>query len=348
MVRALAERDQALRLRCARGQIYDASRQRYTPSGGSGWRFVRSNQALSPPPGVSSYSTDQPLWRRFDYEDYGTGGINCKDSATNAPCKCPCGDFGGDTHHWYVPLMAETARAIRAVSPGSIVNWDVATNATQYYYDDVLCINAPAGCTKGYSRWNLTGLEEIDTVYAMSYGFDALPKPWSIDRAPNIAHGLTPLQGLEWTVLGKDAIGSMIPRDKLVLGIAWYQMRFMCDGLGPFPGPCPVVGWAKNASGWFPKKIVHSNFGITIYSQIAELVENRSGTPRAARFDSVTGQRYLDVTCPDDGMGPVPWAAVCAGWVGPRGAAQIFFDDPVSLPAKYDLATKLGIRGIGP
>ena len=140
----------------------------------------------------------------------------------------------------------------------------------------------------------------------------------------------------------------MIPRDKLVLGIAWYQMRFMCDGLGTFPGPCPVVGWAKNASGWFPKKVVHSNFGITIYSQIAELVENRSGTPRAARFDSVTGQRYLDVTCPDDGMGPVPWAAVCAGWVGPRGAAQIFFDDPVSLPAKYDLATKLGIRGIGP
>jgi hypothetical protein len=39
---------------------------------------------------------------------------------------------------------------------------------------------------------------------------------------------------------------------------------------------------------------------------------------------------------------------VCAGWVGPRGAAQIFFDDPVSLPTKYNLAVKLGIRGIGP
>jgi hypothetical protein len=78
---------------------------------------------------------------------------------------------------------------------------------------------------------------------------------------------------------------------------------------------------------------------------------------------------------------PVPWAAVCAGckkrpsfampyfmlkiillprqardkhretlkkrcvfrrWVGPSGAAQIFFDDHRSLPAKYELAAKLG------
>ena len=183
--------------------------------------------------------------------------------------------------------MAETGRAIRAVSPGSKVNWDVATNATKYYFDDVLCINAPQGCTKGYSQWNMSGLAEIDTVYAMSYGFPALPKPWSIDRTPNIAHGLTPTQGLEWTVLGKDAIGSIVPRDKLVLGIAWYQMRFMCDRPGPFPGPCPTVGWSKNASGWFPKKIAHSNFGLTIYSEIAQLVANRSGTARAARLDSV-------------------------------------------------------------
>ena len=68
---------------------------------------------------------------------------------------------------------------------------------------------------------------------------------------------------------------------------------------------------------------------------------------------SRTNQYYLDVTCPEDGQGtldghPVPWAAVCAGWVGPSGAAQIFFDDHRSLPAKYELAAKLGIRGIGP
>jgi hypothetical protein len=114
----------------------------------------------------------------FDYEEYGTGGINCRDTITNAPCQCPCGPFGGDAHHWYVPLMAETARAIRATSPGSVVNWDVATNATKWYHDDVLCINAPAGCKKGYSQWNMSGLEEIDTVYAMSYGFGPLPEPW--------------------------------------------------------------------------------------------------------------------------------------------------------------------------
>jgi hypothetical protein len=35
---------------------------------------------------------------------------------------------------------------------------------------------------------------------------------------------------------GADAIGSIIPREKLVLGVAWYQMRFMCEGPGPFPG----------------------------------------------------------------------------------------------------------------
>lgn len=199
----------------------------------------------------------------FDYESYSTGGINCRDDRTGKPCTCPCGSFGGDTHHWYIPLMAETARSIRSVSPGSIINWDVATNATKYYFDTVACINAPAGCVRGYSQWNMTGLAEIDTVYAMSYGFDesALPAPWDIKRAPNIMRGLTPTQGLEWTVLGKDAIGSIIPHDKLVLGVAWYQMRFQCEGPAPFPGPCKRAGWIKNSSGWFPQNLAHSNFG---------------------------------------------------------------------------------------
>lgn len=79
---------------------------------------------------------------------------------------------------------------------------------------------------------------------------------------------------------------------------------------------------------------------VTIYSQIAPLIANRT-----TRLDKLTGQYYLDINCPQDGaLAP----AVCKGWVGPSGAAQIFFDDPRSLPAKYELAAKLGIRGVGP
>ena len=37
----------------------------------------------------------------FDYEDYSTGGVNAN------------GTFGGDSAGWYVPLMAETKRAMR-------------------------------------------------------------------------------------------------------------------------------------------------------------------------------------------------------------------------------------------
>ena len=57
----------------------------------------------------------------FDYEDYTTGGVNAN------------GTFGGDSAGWYVPLMAETKRAMRRSGmPLPMINWDVSTKAAVY------------------------------------------------------------------------------------------------------------------------------------------------------------------------------------------------------------------------
>eukprot|EP01043_Picozoa_sp_COSAG02_P028246 COSAG02_NODE_1704_length_11240_cov_9.848308_7_plen_110_part_00 len=40
--------------------------------------------------------------------------------------------------------------------------------------------------------------------------------------------------------------------------------------------------------------------------------------------------------------------ASCYGWEGPSGPAQIFYDNPQTLRAKYELAVSLGVGGVGP
>ena len=236
----------------------------------------------------------------FDWELYGAGAVNAN------------GTFGGDAQNWYVPLMSEVKRAMRASSGGDgmMISWDVTANASRFY-----------------SHWNWSGLAEIDNVYLMSYSaldVDALRGQFSIGRPPGYAHGLTAPQALRWSVLSESGIGSMIPKEQLVLGIAWYQPRWVCAGSGPYPGPCPLAADQTDSAA-------------VDFSQVAPTLGNHT-----VRLDNATSTFFIDVDCPSAGT------SLCSGWTGPSGPAQIFFDDPRTLTAKYEIAAQLGLRGIGP
>ena len=263
----------------------------------------------------------------FDYEGYSTGGVNAN------------GTFGGDSAAWYVPLMAETKRAMRSSGmPLPIINWDVSTKAAVY------------------EGWNMsaTDLAEIDTFFIMSIdgsdGFEELRPPWAIPHhKPGFAHGLAPPQGLEWAIKSDKGVGSILPTERLFLGIAWYEVRWACAGQGPFDGPCPLANYHNGQ----PVKVNHSNNHVTDYNQVAQsLLGNASFHPR---YENTTATYFVDITCPDDGPhacssngGGFPGLCVCYGWEGPSGPAQIFYDNPQTLRAKYELAVSLGVGGVGP
>ena len=116
----------------------------------------------------------------------------------------------------------------------------------------------------------------------------------------------------------------MIPKEQLVLGIAWYQPRWVCAGSGPYPGPCPLAADQTDSAA-------------VDFSQVAPTLGNHT-----VRLDNATSTFFIDVDCPSAG------ASLCSGWAGPSGPAQIFFDDPRTLAAKYEIAAQLGLRGIGP
>jgi hypothetical protein len=256
----------------------------------------------------------------FDWEDYTAGGVDAN------------GTFGGDAAGWYVPLMAETKRAMRRSMPMPMINWDVSTKASIYH------------------GWNMsaTDLAEIDTFFIMSIdgsdGFEALHSPWEIPHhKPGFAHGLAPPQGLEWMINSEDGIGSILPTEKLVLGIAWYQVRWACSGHRPYPGPCPLATFYNG----HPVKLNHSNDHVTSYSQVAQSLFGN--TSFRARYENATATHFFDLTCPQDGPSACPSSlCVCSGWEGPSGPAQIFFDNPQTLRAKYELAVSLGVAGVGP
>jgi hypothetical protein len=257
----------------------------------------------------------------FDYEDYTTGGVDAN------------GTFGGDSAGWYVPLMAETKRAMRRSGiKVAMINWDVSTKASVY------------------AGWNMSAadLAEIDTFFIMSIdgsdGFEELRPPWAIpNHKPGYAHGLAPPQGLEWVIKSDEGVGSILPTERLLLGIAWYEVRWACAGRGPFDGPCPLANFHNGQ----PVKVNHSNDHVTDYNQVAQsLLGNTSFRPR---YENITATYFVDITCPDDGPRACPSKlCVCYGWEGPRGPAQIFYDNPQTLRAKYELAVSLGVGGVGP
>ena len=201
-----------------------------------------------------------------------------------------------------------------------------------------------------YAGWNMsaTDLAEIDTFFIMSIdgsdGFEDLKPPWAIPHhKPGFAHGLAPPQGLEWAIKSDEGVGSILPKERVFLGIAWYEVRWACAGRGPFDGPCPLADYHDGQ----PVKVNHSNNHATDYNQVAQsLLGNASFLPR---YENTTATYFVDITCPDDGPPVCPSKlCICYGWEGPSGPAQIFYDNPQTLRAKYELAVSLGVGGVGP
>ncbi|KAI3428045.1 hypothetical protein D9Q98_006431 [Chlorella vulgaris] len=260
----------------------------------------------------------------------------------------------------YSALVAEAAAAFHAAIPGSQVSVDVPWS--------------PYGVDDRHYDW--AGLAEAtDLLFVMAY--DTQSQIWG--RC--VASANSPLalvqRGLQqWLQLGA-------PRSKLVLGLPWYGYKYPCVNSGfagqhdlcelspvPFFGaPCSdaagqqvcfsdiaamtsaaggdsqgpsfkftgtgAVGSRALSATQPGKWITEQQHSLHHQQQLEVEVEQGSGAALAChvRYDAQQESPYANCRRTSDAAGSY--------------SHQIWFDDPASIRLKCQLATELGLRGVG-
>jgi len=207
----------------------------------------------------------------------------------------------------YTKLVAETTLAMHTLIPGSQVSVDVPWSP--FDVDG-----------RNYDWAGLAAAADI--LFVMSYDMQSQIFGKCIASAnspPDLVE-----KGLhQWINLG-------VPRSKLVLGLPWYGYDYPCQAdsagtpMSPQGEACllPAVGFrgapCSDAAG-----------GQINFSAAMEIIHAaRNTTPLT--WDPVQRCQYFNYRSHEDGL-----------------IHQVWLDTPESLKAKYALAVKLGLRGVG-
>ena len=144
-----------------------------------------------------------------------------------------------------------------------------------------------------------------------------------------LAGANAPLPGMirgfqRWFDLGVD-------QSKLVLGVPWYGYRYPClNGTAPDAVYCPIAE--------IPFRGVNCSDAAGqefMYSDIQRVLKSSdSAITGGLRRDSNTGSLFFN--------------AISKNKDGDENVYQYWFDDPVSLAAKYKWAREHNLRGVGP
>ena len=161
-----------------------------------------------------------------------------------------------------------------------------------------------------------------DVLYVMDYD----TRSQIFDQC--IAGANAPLPGMirglqRWFDLGVDP-------SKLVLGVPWYGYRYPClNGTAPNAVYCPIAEVpfrGVNCSDAAGREFM--------YSDIQRVFKSTdSAVTGGIRRDSSTGSLFFNAVGDNGGENVV---------------YQYWFDDPISLAAKYKWARKHNLRGVGP
>eukprot|EP00928_Gymnodinium_smaydae_P057646 TRINITY_DN40867_c0_g1_i1.p1 TRINITY_DN40867_c0_g1~~TRINITY_DN40867_c0_g1_i1.p1 ORF type:complete len:396 (+),score=30.08 TRINITY_DN40867_c0_g1_i1:66-1253(+) len=209
----------------------------------------------------------------------------------------------------YSLLIAETRDAFHAANPSLQISTCVAWSP-----DNI--------DGRGYPYAELA--ESSDLLYVMDYDTRS-----QIFDSQCIAGPNAPFPGMVRGIERYLDLG--IDPSKLLLGVPWYGYRYPClPGTAPDAVYCPIKQVpfrGVNCSDAAGSEVEYA----TIRSVLKSMDPKISG---GLRRDSSTGDPYFN--------------AIEVGENGENVVYQYWFDDPVSLRAKYKFARQRGLLGIGP
>ena len=184
-------------------------------------------------------------------------------------------------------------------------------------------LGAHTGSKGAWPHFDLVAMSHaVDWFFVMAYGLDALDEG---QQARANAGLLKVKAGIEaYLALG-------VPADKVVLGAPWYGFDNTCViGTKPDSRVCIKADAARVVRSVLP----YETYPAPSISEI--IAQGLATTP--VQFDEVQGSPWFNYV--DNGAAATD--AVMGGAVH-----QVWFDNPRSLSAKYELARTMGLRGVG-
>jgi len=167
--------------------------------------------------------------------------------------------------------------------------------------------------------YNYSGIAEyVDFLFVMAYDMESQIFPPRLC----IATSNSPYSRVEKGVDGFLQLG--IPPQKLFLGVPWYGYDYECQNTSdPQVQTCAIKAVPFRGAPCSDAAGMEVNF-----AQIMDMLANNSTTGRL--WDPVSRSPYMNYRHSTTSL-----------------IHQVWFDDPESLRAKYELATGLGLRGVG-
>ena len=173
-----------------------------------------------------------------------------------------------------------------------------------------------------YPGYQMAALEQhIDFFFASCYGVcqSISPTPHRPTDPPGVAMSCAPLPQIEASMQVYPA-----PKSKIVLGLPWYAYDFVCaNGTAPTQRLCNATADYEGHFSYLGTLSVLANGSTPKYRGLAV-------STAGPQYDPRSGSPWFNFINESD-----------------RTVHQVWYEDPVSLGEKYQMAAKLELRGVG-
>ena len=194
--------------------------------------------------------------------------------------------------------------------------------SAQLSFYSMCLVNSPDGHgLSAYPGYQMAALERhVDFFFASCYGVcqSISPTPHRPGDAPGVAMSCAPLPQIEASMQVYPAI-----RSKIVLGLPWYAYDFVCkNGTTATERLCNATADYEGHFSYLGTLSVLANGSTPKYTGLR--------VTTTSHYDQQSGSPWFNFVNESDGR-----------------VHQVWYEDPISLGQKYQMAAKLKLRGVG-